>query len=143
MIARSHRKLIIWQRAVALASHVYAMTTGPESAQHPLFDQMRHSALAVATRIGDGAGRGTRLEYLRFLEAARGAVAELEAQVFVALELHIVPAHAGLPQEIGELRALLTAQMLRLREFRERAASFELPASISMANFNSGPPSSR
>lgn len=134
MVARSHPKLIVWQKAVALASHIYALTTNPQSTQHLLFDQMRHSALSVATRIADGAGRGTRVEYLRSLETARGAIAELEAQIFVALELDLIPAQAGLTQEIGQLRTLLTAQILRLREFRERAASFELPISISMAD---------
>lgn len=142
MPAHPYRNSIVWQKAVSLASRVYAVTTDtPQATHHVLFEQMRQSALSVATRIADGAARGTRLDYLRSLETARGSIAELEAQVFVGLELGLV-AEAGLLQQIGDLRKLMNALILRLREYRERAASFVLPVQISMANPGAVPPSS-
>lgn len=116
---RNHRDLVVWQRSVALASRIY-LATGrfPDVERLGLALQMRQSALAAAASIADGAGRAVRAEYIRFLDRARGSLAELETQVHIASTLQLIEEHPGLHQEVAEVRRLLLALIRRLREER-------------------------
>ena len=125
MQARTHKDLIAWKKAVALASRVYQATAGfPNPERHPLAGQMRRAALSVPSNIAEGAGRGSRAEYLRFLNIARGSLAELETQIYIAIDLGLLATGQQLAEETTEVARLLSALVRRLREYRERAASF-------------------
>lgn len=116
---RNHKDLVVWQRSVALASRIY-LATGrfPDVERLGLALQMRQSALAAAASIADGAGRAVRAEYIRFLDQARGSLAELETQVHIAANLQLIEEHPGLHQEVAEVRRLLLALIRKLREER-------------------------
>ena len=115
----NHKDLVVWQRSVALASRIY-LATGrfPEVERLGLSLQMRQSALAAAASIADGAGRAVRAEYIRFLDRARGSLAELETQVHIAGSLKLIEADARLHEEVAEVRRLLIALIRKLREER-------------------------
>lgn len=115
----NHKDLLVWQRSVALASRIY-LATGrfPEAERLGLSLQMRQSALAAAASIADGAGRAVRAEYIRFLDQARGSLAELETQVHIAGNLRLIEEHPRLHEEVAEVRRLLIALIRRLREER-------------------------
>jgi four helix bundle protein len=104
---------------VALASRIY-LATGrfPEVERLGLSLQMRQSALAAAASIADGAGRAARAEYIRFLDRARGSLAELETQVLIAGNLKLIEEHPRLDEEVAEVRRLLLALIRKLREER-------------------------
>jgi four helix bundle protein len=116
---KNHRDLVVWQRSVALASRIY-LATGrfPEVERLGLSLQMRQSALAAAASIADGAGRAARAEYIRFLDRARGSLAELETQVLIAGNLKLIEEHPRLDEEVAEVRRLLLALIRKLREER-------------------------
>lgn len=116
---KNHKDLVVWQRSVALASRIY-LATGrfPEVERLGLSLQMRQSALAAAASIADGADRAVRAEYIRFLDRARGSLAELETQVHIAGTLKLIEEYPRLHEEVAEVRRLLVALIRKLREER-------------------------
>ena len=116
---KSHKDLIVWQKAVALASKIYLATSRfPDAERQGLAMQMRQSALSLATNIADGAGRAVRSEYIRFLDIARGSLAELETQVHITGNLQLIDQQLQLHEEVAEIRRLLLALIKKLREER-------------------------
>jgi four helix bundle protein len=97
----SFRDLKVWQESFALAVWSCRMVGGfPRSEQFALATQLRRSAVSVPSNIAEGYGRGSRVEYLRFLKIARGSLFELETQVAIAVELGYV--HGTAKKETDE-----------------------------------------
>jgi four helix bundle protein len=116
---KNHGDRVVWQRSVTLASKIYLATSRfPEAERQGLSLQMRQSALAAAASIADGAGRAIRAEYIRFLDQARGSLAELEIQVHIAGNLKLIEETLRLHEEVAELRRSLAALIRKLREER-------------------------
>jgi four helix bundle protein len=89
---RSHRDLIVWQRAIELVTTVYRVSQSfPSSEQYGLTSQVRRAAVSVPSNIAEGYGRGTSQDYLRFLRMARGSLFEVDTQLLIATNLGILP----------------------------------------------------
>lgn len=74
-----YKTLIVWQKANELALKVYALTeTFPKKEIFGITSQIRRSALSVPTNIVEGYGRRTKPELSRFMDIARGSLAETE-----------------------------------------------------------------
>jgi four helix bundle protein len=72
MAARSFRELVVWQRAMQLATAIYKLTQKfPREEMYGLTSQLRRAGVSVASNIAEGYGRGTRGEYRNFLGIAR------------------------------------------------------------------------
>jgi len=82
------KSLKIWQRAKDLAVLVYKITdSGKISKDFGLRDQMRRSAVSVASNIAEGDERKTDKEAVRFFYMAKGSAAELRTQNTIAYEI--------------------------------------------------------
>jgi four helix bundle protein len=126
MAAKTHKDLIVWRKAVALASRVYRLTgnfAGHD--RQTLSNQMRRCAVSVASNIAEGAARGSRAEYIRFLDIARGSLSELETQVYICTDLQLLNANSQLQDDVAEVGRMLTTLIHRLREHRDKARGFE------------------
>jgi four helix bundle protein len=124
-LAKTHKDLIVWRKAVSLASRVHELTAQcPGHDRQLLADQMRACAICIASSIAEGAATGSRLDYIRFLEIARGSLSELETQVQICMELQIVAPGCQLEQLVSEVGTLLSAMIRRLRENRDKARGF-------------------
>jgi four helix bundle protein len=55
---------------------------------------MRRSCASIPTNIAEGCGRNGRVELARFLDVAMGSASELEYQLLLARDLHILEATA-------------------------------------------------
>ena len=85
---RSHRELIVWQRALELCTAIYATTAKfPSEERFALVSQMRRAAVSIPSNIAEGHGRLTTSEYRHFLGIARGSLKELETQILIAQRL--------------------------------------------------------
>jgi four helix bundle protein len=81
------RDLIVWQRAIQFARAVYTLSARfPADERFGLTAQVRRAAVSVSSNIAEGHARQGR-EFVHFLSIARGSLAEVESQLFLAVEL--------------------------------------------------------
>jgi four helix bundle protein len=109
-VARSYRQLFVWQKARALAVHVYHSTQQfPKPEVYGLTAQIRRAVISVVSNIAEGQGRLTTGEFLHFLGQARGSLLEVDAQLLIASDLtYLKPnEYENLLQEIYQVLGLL------------------------------------
>ena len=101
--------LAAWRHSIALAAKVYAGTRHlPSDEPLGLVQELRRAALAVPSNIAEGAMRGRRREFVHCLEAARGALSQLQTRLVIAVGQDLITDPAAEVTEVaGELDALL------------------------------------
>jgi four helix bundle protein len=98
-----YKTLKAWQHAQRLAIECVKAARGfPDYEQHALADQLRRACYSVPLNIAEGNTRLGSREYRRFLETARGSLAEVETIIEMARELDYIR-----PAEFGRLEALV------------------------------------
>lgn len=107
---KGYRDLPAWKKSVALAEKVYAVTRSlPSDERFPLDQQLRQSAVCVASMIADGWARRSRVELVCALHSARAALLEVEIRTMIAIGQGYVDATSELPDEILELGGQLNS----------------------------------
>jgi four helix bundle protein len=77
-------KLETWQKAMAFADMVYAITRDfPVDERFGLTNQMRRAAVSISSNIAEGAARNSKTDYARFLEIATGSLFEVVSQSYI------------------------------------------------------------
>jgi len=67
---------------------------------------MSRSAISIASNIAEGAERGSKAEFIRFLNIAKGSAAELRTQMYIASKLGtIIPDEQSI-ELISELKEI-------------------------------------
>jgi four helix bundle protein len=118
----SHKDLIVWQKSVALACKVYAASRLlPRDERLGLQSQLRRSAVAVASRIAEGAASQNRARFVQSLLASRCALSELETQYLIASRLAPGDQTHTTQEEIAEVGRLLNG-LIRSLVSSDRAA---------------------
>lgn len=104
----SHKDLVVWQKAIALACKVYAASRLlPRDERFGLQRQLRLAAVSIPSSIAEGSARHGRAEFIQFLRSARGALAALETQYLIASRLTSLGDTAATLEEIAEVGRLL------------------------------------
>jgi four helix bundle protein len=86
MIASRFEELLFWQRSRELTRLIYSFTkAGKFRADFGLKDQIQRSCVSVMSNIAEGFGRGSNKEFIHFLFIAKGSLAEVQSQLYVAL----------------------------------------------------------
>ncbi len=99
-VIRSYRDLRVWQAGRLLVSMVYEATAAfPKDEVYGLRQQVRRAAVSVPSNIAEGYGRGSRKDYVHFLQTARGSLYEVQTQLY-------------LPEDLGFLTAPVTASLM-------------------------------
>lgn len=115
---KSHRDLIVWQRAMSLVEAVYALSSQfPESERFGLTSQMRRAAVSIPSNIAEGRARSRKKDYLHFLHIALGSSAELETQLEIAFTLSFVSrqSYTDALGQLEETRRMLIAMMIKMK----------------------------
>ena len=82
------KDLVVWQKAKNLAVIVYrASEGGALGRDFGLRDQIRRSAVSIASNLSEGDERATDKESVRFFYIAKGSLAELRTQIQIAHEI--------------------------------------------------------
>jgi len=85
---KTHRDLDVWRDGIELVKTIYFLTKRfPDDERYGLSSQMRRAAISIPSNIAEGAARGSRPDFARFVGIARGSIAELETQLAIAVEL--------------------------------------------------------
>ena len=112
---KSYKDLIVWQKAISLCVRVYQITDSfPKSEIYGLTSQIRRSAVSIPSNIAEGHSRGHK-EYIQFLKIAFGSGAELETQLFIALQIKYLT-----QQEYNDLNLLLEEIMKMLNSLLQK-----------------------
>lgn len=77
-----------WQKARGLVQEIYSVSnSGLFSKDFGLRDQIRRAAVSIMLNIAEGFARKTNREFCQFLVIAHGSAAEVQAALYVALDL--------------------------------------------------------
>ena len=101
-------RLDVWKRACRLSVDVYKHTS--EMKDFGFKDQITRSILSVASNIAEGVEKESNREKVRFIEIARGSVAEFITQTYIGIEIGYIDRNEGLrwTKEADELSRMLT-----------------------------------
>ncbi len=86
---RTHKDLIVWQKAMELVENVYRVSRKlPREERFGICSQIQRAAVGIPSNIAEGAKREHKLEYVQFLAIANGSSAELETQLLLIAKLY-------------------------------------------------------
>ncbi len=114
---RSHRDLIVWQKAMDLAVEIYRLCEEfPKSETYRLNSQITRAAASVPANIAEGHARGTSKDYAHFVSVAKGSLMETETFLTLASRLKYLrqDQSATAFALITEISKMLTALRVRL-----------------------------
>lgn len=88
---KDFKKLKVWQKSIQLVKQIYNATSEfPKDEVFGITNQIRRSSVSIASNIAEGAGRGTKKEFIHFLYIAIGSTYELETQVLITREIKML-----------------------------------------------------
>ena len=91
MSKKGFKELEVWKRSKDLTVKIYKLSgKGALNRDFGLRDQIRKSAVSIASNIAEGDERNTDKESVRFLFIAKGSVAELRTQIQIAYEIDYI-----------------------------------------------------
>lgn len=105
-----YKNLEIWKRSVDLATEVYAVTKSfPTEEKFGLSAQLQRCAVSIPSNIAEGAGRGSKKDFKRFINIAYGSIYELETQLLISKNLGYLTTdkHEVLAKEIEEIQKMI------------------------------------
>lgn len=116
---QSYRDLLVWQKGIELAKLLYPLTAKlPAEEKFGLVSQIRRAAVSVPSNIAEGQARRTTGEFIQFISHAEGSAAELDTQLYLAVELGLWKPNDAAPglALIDEIRRMLNSLRRRLSE---------------------------
>lgn len=107
--------LEIFQHAMDFAALSYEMSQAfPREETFGLRANLRRAATSVGLNIAEGAGRGTRKEFARYIDVANGSLSETFASFLVAHRLGCVDAN-----QVARIREAADRLARRLANFKK------------------------
>ena len=105
--------LQVWQEARALVREVYKVTKQRAFVRDfALRDQITRAAISSMSNIAEGFERGSRKEFIQFLNIAKGSNGEVRSQLYVALDQEYID-----ERKVADLRDSALALSRRLAKF--------------------------
>ena len=124
---QDHTKLLVWQRARSLTVAVNEVAGAyPSNLAPGLRNQTMRAVMSIAANIAEGAARGSRSDFARFVTIAAASASELEHHLTVAQDLGMLDETIGarLVGRTSELRRMLFGlrRALLERELGEKSS---------------------
>ncbi len=116
-----YKNLKVWQKVMDMTESIYMISKGfPQEELFGLTNQIRRSAVSVASNIAEGAGRNSNPDFIRFLNIANGSINEMETQLIISKRLQYIDdaQFDGLCSTIHEVQKInfaLTQKLLKER----------------------------
>ena len=90
-MSRNFRTLNIWIDGIILVKHVYQLAELlPSEEKFGLKSQICRAAVSIPSNIAEGSSRNSEIDFKRYLEIALGSSFELETQLIIIQELHLI-----------------------------------------------------
>ena len=114
---RSHRDLLVWQKAMGLVDRVYDLAESfPAREGYGLTSQITRAVVSVPASIAEGQARSTAKDFANFLAIARGSLMETETLLMVAVRRHYLSETDAAPAllQVTEISKMLTSLRRRI-----------------------------
>ena len=86
-----YTELDIWKETRKLVNDVYVLTKKfPKEEIYGITSQIRRCAVSVPSNIAEGIGRRTSKDTIQFLHISRGALYELETQLYLSSDQNYI-----------------------------------------------------
>ena len=111
------KKLLVWQKAHALALHAHRVATGIRRAHDvALRSQIIRAAMSIPANIVEGRRQESEKEFARFLRIALNSGCELEYHLIVARDIDVISQgdSDSLLREATEVRKMLHGLLNKL-----------------------------
>lgn len=103
MLELSHKKLLAWQKAIALMPLLYQLCARLHKEEvYVLASQIKRLGLSISNNLAEGAARKSKIEKNRFFEIARSSAVEIDNCLTVCLALKHFQS-----EELREINGLL------------------------------------
>jgi four helix bundle protein len=113
MTYQNFEDLPVWNEAIRLAEHIYALTEGNNLRGYgSLRDQIERAGLSVSNNIAEGFERGTTADLLKFIYIARGSAGEVRSMLRL---MGRIPVFKNFKSEISNLVSLALSCSRQLR----------------------------
>ena len=90
---KGFRKLLVWQRAHQLALSTYKLSEKfPKTELFGLTSQLKRAVVSIPANIAEGQGAGTKPQFARYLDIAKGSLSEVEYYFVLARDLEYITA---------------------------------------------------
>jgi len=89
----------------------------PHEERYGLTSQIRRASVSIATNIAEGCGRGSDVDFARFLQISIGSACEVEYLLRLSHDLEYLSNkdHAFLDQSLVEVRKMLISLSQKLK----------------------------
>lgn len=92
MKIKKFEDIIAWQEARKLTKMIYDVSKSNKvfSKNYRFKDQITSAATSIMSNIAEGFSRHTKKEFVQFLFIAKGSTAEVQSQLYVALDQNYI-----------------------------------------------------
>ena len=95
MVFRKFEEMEVWQDGRKMVASIYAQTSSGGLAKDlGMKDQMRRAAVSICSNIAEGYARRGNKELVKFLWIAKGSAAEVQSQLYNALDIGYITKQA-------------------------------------------------
>lgn len=118
---RRHHDFSAWKEAMELVVAVYRLTDlFPPTERNGLTADLRRSAASVPSLLAEGSARISRYALVQHVDAARGALAQVETQLAIAYRLEFAPRNPDIDARIPQLFEKLAAMTRVLLDEKDK-----------------------
>lgn len=113
--------LEVWKESTSLAIDIYRLSQDGELSKDFSFrDQIRRSAVSIASNVAEGKERETVPELVRSLYIAKGSAGELKTQLYIAWQIGYLEQqkYHELNQRIERISGMIGSLIKRLKKER-------------------------
>lgn len=116
---KTFRDLLIWQKAMALVTQTYAVTSNfPKEELFGLTSEIRKYSIAIPSLIAEGSGSGTNNGFYKSLTVVVSSLFAFQTQIEIAVNLQYIPEaefHV-LSENSRELERMISSFMSKIKE---------------------------
>ena len=118
ILLQNFRNLKVWEKAHLFTLETYKITSNfPKSELYGLSSQIRRAASSIPTNIAEGCGRGSDVDFARFLQIVMGAASEVEYLLILSTDIGITNTEQSkdLIEKIIEIKKMLATLIKKLK----------------------------
>ena len=115
---QNYRKLLVWQKAHALAVRVKETTDARRRDRTGVLSQACRASLSISSNISEGCTRRTDRDFAKFIQVAIASSTEVEYQLEYARDTQILKRREAEPLllQVVEVRRMLYGLLKKLRD---------------------------